>query len=204
MNIYGLFQKFTEVFLQGGVDRLTHLGDKCATRWRKAPGRTWPKPIEAAHSLPRLTLLKNVPELRRTCLERHLPLLLGDGGTRPGEHQPAGPLRLSCRPAAARLIRCRVHYAEVCARSRAAQLPLGFPEGWRSDHCHHRGAGEPSPALLSDVGDLLFVLLRRSYWSYWSCWSLRMCRGIDLSSALSCWVLWLTLVWTGIHFTREL
>lgn len=83
MNIYGLFQKFAGVFLRGGVDRLTHLGDKCATRWRKAPGRTWPKPIEAADFLPRLTLLENVPDLRRTFLERQSLLLLGDGGTRP-------------------------------------------------------------------------------------------------------------------------
>lgn len=165
MNIYGLFQKFTKVFLQRCVDRHTHLGDKCATQWQKAPGRTWPKAIEAAVLLLRFTLLENVHNLRRTFLESQLFLLLGHGGTRPGEHQPAGPLRISCGPPTPRLIRCRVHYAEVCARSRTAQLPLGFPEGWRSNHRHHRGAGEASPAWLMSETCLLYYLRDIISWS---------------------------------------
>lgn len=132
------------------MDRHAHLGDKCTTQWRRAPGRTWPQAIEAAVLTPQVYSAKACPSPQED-LSRKFSRFWIHGGTRPGEHQPAGPLRVSCGTAAARLLRRRVHYAEVCARSRAAKLPLGFPEGWRRDHRHHRGAGEASPGLISDV-----------------------------------------------------
>lgn len=193
MNIYGLFQKLTKLFLHRGVDRHTHLGDKCATQWWKAPGRTWLKPIEAAVCLLRFTLLKDAPHLRGTFLESRLLLLLGHGGTSPGEHQPTGPLSVSCGPAAARFRRCRLHHAEVCARSRAAQLSLGFPEGWRSEHRHHCGAGEAPPLVITDVWHLFTVSLRTYISS-----SAAHRWGANLMSFA------LTLLWIEIYFTCEL
>lgn len=64
------------------------------------------------------------------------------GGTGPGEHQPAGPLRVPLRSSSARFVRSCVHHAEVCTGSRTSQLPLGLWEGRGGDHGHQRGAGE--------------------------------------------------------------
>lgn len=75
--------------------------------------------------------------------------LWGHGGTGPGEHQPAGQVRVPLGPSEAGLVRSRVYHAEVSAGGRTAQLPLGFPEGRRSDHGPQRGAGEES--LLLDL-----------------------------------------------------
>lgn len=68
------------------------------------------------------------------------------GGTGPGEHQPAGPVRVPLRPTQAGLVRSRVHHAEVSAGGRTAQLPLGLPEGRRSDDGPQCGDGEETPA----------------------------------------------------------
>lgn len=67
------------------------------------------------------------------------------GGTGPGEHQPAGPVRVPLRPSQAGLVRSRVHHAEVGAGGRTAQLPLGLPEGRRSEDGAQCGAGEETP-----------------------------------------------------------
>lgn len=68
--------------------------------------------------------------------------LWGHGGTGPGEHQPAGQVRVPFGPSEAGLVRSGVHHAEVSAGGRTAQLPLGFPEGRRSDNGPQCGAGE--------------------------------------------------------------
>lgn len=72
----------------------------------------------------------------------------GHGGAGPGEHQPVGPVRVPLGAAEARLVRRGVHHAQVCAGSRTAQLPLGFPEGRRSDHGHQCGAGEENTCCI--------------------------------------------------------
>lgn len=64
------------------------------------------------------------------------------GGAGPGEHQPAGPVYVPLRPPRTRLVRGRVHLAEVGSGSRTAQLPLGLPEGGRGEGGRQRGAGE--------------------------------------------------------------
>lgn len=74
--------------------------------------------------------------------------LRGHGGAGPGEHQPVGPVRVPLGAAEARLVRRGVHHAQVRAGSRTAQLPLGFPEGRRSDHGHRRGAGEENTCCI--------------------------------------------------------
>lgn len=74
--------------------------------------------------------------------------LRGHGGTGPGEHQPVGPVGVPLGAAEARLVRRGVHHAQVRAGSRTAQLPLGFPEGRRSDHGHQCGAGEENTCCI--------------------------------------------------------
>lgn len=91
-----------------------------STSWTKSPAHTVTQPYIQPH------------------------LVQDHGGTGPGEHQPAGPVCVPRWPSTARVFWSHLYFIEVRPRSRIVELSMGFPEGWRSEHCHHSGDGESS------------------------------------------------------------